>query len=206
MSKVLIIVDAQNDFCEGGSLGVSGSNDIFKYINTLKKDKNLFSHVILTKDWHPQKHVSFADTHEREPFTTIEINGKKQELWPVHCVAGSNGAQLSALLSLDNTEYVINKGIEIDVDSYSGFYSDKDGKVELRDKLLEFKAKEVYCVGLAFDFCVGSTAIDSKAFGFETFVIREGTKSVAQETALIMEEKLKLNKIPIISFESICSM
>lgn len=108
---------------------MSGSNEIFKYINTLKKDKNLFSHVILTKDWHPQKHVSFATTHGREPFTTIEINGKKQELWPDHCIADSNGAQLSTLLSLDNTDYVINKGMEVDVDSYSGFYTGKDGKV-----------------------------------------------------------------------------
>lgn len=104
MSRVLIVVDPQNDFCEGGSLGVSGSSDIFKYINALKKNKPFFSHVILTRDWHPKNHVSFASTHGKEPFTNIEIKGKKQELWPDHCVAESHGAQFSTLLSIDNTE------------------------------------------------------------------------------------------------------
>ena len=78
MSRALIIVDVQNDFCEGGSLGVTNSGDIFKYINTLKKRKDFFSHVILTKDWHPKNHVSFASRHEKQPFINIEINGKVQ--------------------------------------------------------------------------------------------------------------------------------
>lgn len=111
MSRVLIVVDTQNDFCEGGSLAVTSSSEIFQYINPLKKNKQFFSHVILTRDWHPKGHVSFASTHGKEPFTSIEINGKTQELWPDHCVAESNGAQFSPLLSVDNTDYIISKGI-----------------------------------------------------------------------------------------------
>jgi nicotinamidase/pyrazinamidase len=120
MSKILIIVDVQNDFCENGSLAVRGSNEIFPLINTLKKSA-LFSQVILTMDWHPQSHVSFASTHGREPFTSIEVNGEQQELWPDHCVAHSYGAQLSPLLELSGKEIYIKKGQLEHRDSYSGF-------------------------------------------------------------------------------------
>jgi nicotinamidase/pyrazinamidase len=97
MSKVLIIVDPQNDFCEGGSLAVPHSNDIFPVINKLRSNP-IFSHVIITQDWHPKKHVSFASTHKLQPLTNIIIGGKKQELWPDHCVAGTHGAKISPLL------------------------------------------------------------------------------------------------------------
>jgi nicotinamidase/pyrazinamidase len=97
MQKVLIIVDIQNDFCEGGSLATHDSGDIIPLINSLK-NQPIFSHVILTQDWHPTHHVSFASTHNLNPFTTIQVDGKKQELWPDHCVAGTPGAEFSPLL------------------------------------------------------------------------------------------------------------
>jgi nicotinamidase/pyrazinamidase len=99
MSKVLIIVDVQNDFCEGGSLAVNNSNEIIPIINKLKKNR-IFSHVILTQDWHPDCHISFASTHKLKPFTNISVNEKKQELWPKHCVSGTYGAQFSSLLEV----------------------------------------------------------------------------------------------------------
>jgi nicotinamidase/pyrazinamidase len=97
MTKALLIVDPQNDFCEGGSLAVKGSNEIFPIINQLKKLPQ-FKYVFISQDWHPAHHVSFASTHGLQPFTSITVNDKMQELWPDHCVAGSHGADFSPLL------------------------------------------------------------------------------------------------------------
>jgi len=110
MAKVLVIVDPQNDFCEGGSLAVRGSNEIFTYINSLK-NQEMFQHVIITRDWHPQGHISFANRHNKEPFTSLEMNGKVYELWPEHCVAGTKGAEFSPLLNRNGQEIIISKGI-----------------------------------------------------------------------------------------------
>lgn len=101
MSKALIIIDVQNDFCEGGSLAIHNSNEIFPIINHLKK-KKIFDHVFLSRDWHPAQHVSFAYVHGKEPFTTIKLKEKMQELWPVHCVEHTHGAQISHLLEIDS--------------------------------------------------------------------------------------------------------
>jgi len=148
-------------------------------INALKK-LTIFSHVILTHDWHPQGHVSFASTHGKKLFTSIDINGKKQELWPEHCVAHTKGAELSPLLERSNNEICIKKGEQKGLDSYSGFYIGHDQKVELKEILSHWETKEVYVCGLAFDFCVGQTAIDAAAFGFKTFIITDATKSVSK--------------------------
>lgn len=204
MSKALIIVDVQNDFCEGGSLEVPQSGEIFKFINQLKSNKGFFNHVLLTKDWHPETHVSFASRHEKEPFTNIEVDGKIQELWPDHCVANTYGAQLSPLLEIEPTDFVIQKGNELDFDSYSGFFEGRRG-VELRDKLKDLNIKEVYVCGLAFDYCVGSTALDAQKYGFDTYVIQEATRPVTKETADIMERKLIQNNVKLVSFDSIPS-
>ena len=126
MSKVLIIVDVQNDFCQGGSLAVPGSLEIIPVINRLKKNDSFFSHILLTKDWHPLQHVSFASTHNKRPFKSIEVNGKVQELWPDHCVAGTKGAELHPLLEVNSNDMIINKGGHIDYDSYSGFEWDAE--------------------------------------------------------------------------------
>lgn len=188
MPKVLIIVDTQNDFCEGGSLAVANSTEIFPIINRLKKS-SAFSHVILTQDWHPKGHVSFASTHHLQPFTTINIQGKNQELWPDHCVSGTYGAELSPLLEVKETDVIVKKGIFVNFDSYSGFFN--DGKeVYLQKKLEEFDTDEVVVCGLAFDFCVGSTALDAKKLGYKVTVIKEATKSVSPQTEEIMKKKL----------------
>jgi nicotinamidase-related amidase len=112
MSRALLIVDVQNDFCEGGSLGVSHSSEIFPYINTLKQHKEFFSHIVVTQDWHPQEHISFASRHHKPPFSNIKLPDKVQELWPDHCVANTHGAELSPLLHLDGSEIFIKKGTD----------------------------------------------------------------------------------------------
>ncbi len=111
MTKALIIVDVQNDFCEGGSLPVPRSQEIIPLINTLKKQHQFFDYVFLSRDWHPLNHVSFADTHSKQPFTVIKIGEKIQELWPVHCLANSYGAQLHPQLELEESDIIINKGV-----------------------------------------------------------------------------------------------
>jgi nicotinamidase-related amidase len=170
MQKILIIVDIQNDFCEGGSLATNDSNQVIPLINTLR-NQPIFSHIVLTQDWHPSDHVSFASTHKLEPFTKIDIEGKKQELWPDHCVAGSRGADFSPLLKVKKTDIIVKKGIYSHADSYSGFFD--DGKeIYLKRKLEEFGVKEIVICGLAFDFCVGSTALDAKKLGYDVTIVR----------------------------------
>ena len=192
-----MIVDVQYDFCEGGSLGVTGSPLIFPVINQLKKN-DFFSHVICTKDWHPPGHVSFASTHGKEPFTAIELPTGKQELWPDHCLQGTHGAELSKDLELDGKEVIIHKGFDKNRDSYSGFFEGEKG-VELREKLKELQVLEVFVCGLAFDYCVGSTALDAHKFGFKTCIIRDGTKSVAKDSEVAMHKRLADNKITIVT-------
>lgn len=116
----MIIVDPQNDFCEGGSLQVPNASAIFGPINEIKKKIN-FDNVIVTKDWHPENHVSFASTHNFNPFVTIEIEGQPQELWPDHCIQNTQGAEITPLLELTGEEVYVLKGTRENEDAYSGF-------------------------------------------------------------------------------------
>lgn len=199
--KALVIVDPQVDFCEGGSLAVPGSNTIFPPINALKKNKQ-FAAVYITKDWHPEDHISFAETHNMEPFQEIQVSYGKQMLWPVHCVANTHGAQPSALLEVDGSETTVLKGLDKDEDCYSGFGTAKNPS-ELNYLLKQNKTDEIYVVGLALDYCVGSTALDGAKNGYKTYVIAECTKPVAAETGESMIQRLKENNIQYISLEAL---
>jgi nicotinamidase/pyrazinamidase len=179
MSKdsVLIVIDVQNDFCPGGSLAVAGGNEIVPLVNALAQD---FSHVVMTQDWHPADHSSFASQHKgAAPFTNITMPYGPQTLWPDHCVIDSVGAEFHKALSLPRAELIIRKGFRRAIDSYSAFFeNDHKTPTGLGGYLKERGFAKVTLVGLAFDYCVRYSAEDAKALGFGVTVIERATRAI----------------------------
>ena len=173
----LLIIDCQNDFCDGGTLAVPQSSLIFPIINRLQK---LFKHVIASKDWHPADHISFASNHPGSKVgDLIEEQGEKHQLWPIHCVQYSYGAEFSPALDLGNIQTVIFKGTHSDLDSYSAFFDNAHLRsTGLTDYLRQCAISDVYIVGLAIEYCVKFTALDAAALGFNTTVIMDACKGV----------------------------
>ena len=179
MKSALVIVDVQNDFCEGGALEVKNSNSIIPIINNLA-NSDKFDLIIVTKDWHPKNHKSFASNHiNKNVYDVITLNGINQVLWPDHCVQKTKGAQLHKNLKLNRSYFTIKKGQNPEIDSYSGFY-DNDHKIStgLTEYLKKKKIIKVYIVGLATDYCVKFTALDSINEGFTTYLIKDAVKGV----------------------------
>ena len=174
---VLVVVDVQYDFLPGGSLAVADSDAIVPLINTLGKH---FTNVVLTQDWHPADHISFASQHAgKAAFETIELDYGTQVLWPDHCVWGTHGAQLSADLDLPQAQLIIRKGYNRAIDSYSGFQeADRQTLTGLAGYLVERDIGRLFVVGLATDYCVGWTAIDGAAAGFDVLVIEDATRAI----------------------------
>ncbi len=174
---VLIAVDVQNDFCPGGALAVPHGDEIVAPLNSLAMR---FAHVVLTQDWHPKGHVSFASSHPgRKPFEMIDLPYGPQVLWPDHCVQGTHGARVVDTLRIPHAELIIRKGFYPDTDSYSGFMeADRKRLTGLAGYLRERGFRTVYCAGLATDFCVSWTALDAKANGFDTFVIEDACRAI----------------------------
>lgn len=173
----LIVVDVQNDFLPGGALAVLGGDEIIGPINELARH---FSHVVLTQDWHPKKHISFASSHAgKAPFEMIELPYGSQVLWPDHCVQGSEGAGLSARLDIPHAGLILRKGLQAGIDSYSAFVeADRTTRTGLAGYLRERSIRRVFCVGLATDFCVSWTALDAKAAGFEAIIIEIACRAI----------------------------
>lgn len=186
--KTLIIVDIQNDFLEGGSLAVPNGNDVIPVLNEIQKDFDL---IVATQDWHPQNHKSFAAEHPgKNEFEVIDLNGLQQVLWPVHCVQGSFGAEFHKSLEMNSIEAIFRKGMDPEIDSYSGFYDNgKRKNTGLFGYLKDRKVSEVFVAGLAADFCVYFTANDAIDLGFKTTIIEEASKPINAENW----EKLKLD-------------
>ena len=174
---VLVVVDMQYDFLPGGSLAVGGGDEIVPLINTLGRH---FGNVVLTQDWHPADHVSFASQHDgKEPFETIELDYGTQVLWPDHCVWGTPGAELSRELALPHAQLIIRKGYNRLIDSYSGFQeADRQTLTGLAGYLNERDVGRLFLVGLATDFCVAWTAIDGAAAGYDVTVIEDATRAI----------------------------
>jgi nicotinamidase/pyrazinamidase len=173
----LIIIDVQNDFCPGGKLAVAGGNDIVPLINQLSEK---YDHVILTQDWHPHDHSSFASQHPNaEPFSQITMPYGPQTVWPDHCVIGSEGAHFHTALDMKKAELIIRKGFRKPIDSYSAFFeNDHKTPTGLGGYLKERGFQHITCVGLAFDYCVRYSAEDAKALGFEVTVIEAATRAI----------------------------
>ncbi len=175
--EVLIVTDPQLDFCPGGALAVPQGDQIVPAVNRLARR---FAHVILTQDWHPAGHLSFASAHPgRRPFETIEVEYGPQTLWPDHCVQGSQGAAFHPGLDIARVEMIIRKGYRADIDSYSAFReNDRKTPTGLAGYLRERGFERVTLCGLASDFCVFFSAIDAVAAGFATAVALDASRAI----------------------------
>jgi nicotinamidase/pyrazinamidase len=176
-NDVLLVIDVQNDFCPGGALAVGEGNAVVPVINALTER---FDHVVLTQDWHPASHSSFASVHPGSaPFETIAMQYGPQVLWPDHCVQGTAGAAFHAKLLVDRAELVIRKGFRGAIDSYSAFYeNDRQTPTGLAGYLRERGFKRVFLAGLATDYCVYYSAVDARREGFEAIVIESGCRAI----------------------------
>jgi nicotinamidase/pyrazinamidase len=179
--KALILVDIQNDFLPKGALAVPAGNEVIEIANQLMTLKGkVFQWVIATQDWHPHFHKSFASQHRaRLPGETIHLNGLSQVLWPDHCIQNTFGAEFANQLVTSKLDWVVKKGTDPEIDSYSGFFDNGHRKsTGLGEKLSELGVKEVYILGLATDYCVKYTALDAVALGFQTYLIEDGCRGV----------------------------
>ena len=174
---VLVVVDVQYDFLPGGSLAVAGGDEIVPLINKLAQK---FRNVVLTQDWHPADHISFASQHAgKAPFETIELDYGIQVLWPDHCVWQTRGAEISTDLDIPHAQLIIRKGYNRQIDSYSGFQeADRETLTGLAGYLNERDVGRLFVVGLATDFCVAWTALDGAAGGFDVTVIEDATRAI----------------------------
>ncbi|WP_151958673.1 bifunctional nicotinamidase/pyrazinamidase [Acinetobacter junii] len=175
--SVLIVVDVQNGFTPGGNLAVANADEIIPKINQLAQK---FEHIVLTQDWHPVQHISFADNHpNKKPFETIELDYGRQVLWPKHCVQGTHDAEFHPHLNIPTAQLIIRKGCHQNIDSYSAFMeADRKTLTGLNGYLREHQINTVYIVGIATDFCVAWTAIDAAELGFDTYVIEDACKAI----------------------------
>jgi nicotinamidase/pyrazinamidase len=178
--KALLLIDIQNDFLPGGALAVPGGDEILPVINQLQPHFDL---VVATQDWHPADHKSFAANHTgKNPFEVIDLQGLEQVLWPRHCVQGTPGAAFSPALELNRAEAIFRKGMNPEIDSYSGFYDNGHLKTTgLADYLRSKKVTQVFVAGLAGDYCVYFTAKDALLEGFKTFLIEDACRPISQE-------------------------
>ena len=173
----LVVIDLQNDFCPGGSLAVAGGDEIVPLVNRLVAEAD---HVIVTQDWHPAGHSSFASSHKgRQPFEQIEMPYGLQTLWPDHCIKGTSGADFHPGFDWTKAELVIRKGFDPAIDSYSGFFeNDRTTPTGLAGYLRERGIGKVELVGLATDYCVAFSALDAIGHGFETTVILDACRGI----------------------------
>jgi nicotinamidase/pyrazinamidase len=198
-SDALVVVDVQNDFCPGGALAVPKGDEVIPVVNRLAET---FEHVVLTQDWHPPGHLSFASTHPgRRPFETITVAYGSQVLWPDHCVQDSPGAQFHRALHIPHAALVLRKGIHRSIDSYSTFYeNDRQTPTGLLGYLRERGCTRVFLAGLAFDFCVRYSAEDAHREGLSVVVIEDACRSIDVDgSAMATRDSLAARDIRCIS-------
>jgi len=176
-TDALLIVDVQNDFCLGGALAVAGGDEVVPIVNALAAR---FDHVLLTQDWHPRRHISFASTHAgRQPYESIEVPYGPQTLWPDHCLQHTAGAAFHTALDVPRAELVLRKGFHQGIDSYSAFLeNDHRTSTGLAGYLRERGLTRLFLAGLAYDFCVRFSAVDGTELGFECIVVEDACRAV----------------------------
>ncbi|HEV2484445.1 MAG TPA: bifunctional nicotinamidase/pyrazinamidase [Terracidiphilus sp.] len=174
---VLIVIDVQNDFCAGGALAVADGDAVIAAIHRIAPR---FEHIILTQDWHPPRHSSFASSHPgKEPFEQIELSYGLQTLWPEHCIQGSKGAKFHPALHLPQAELLLRKGFNPRIDSYSAFFeNDRVTPTGLAGYLDERDLSRAFFAGLAYDYCVGYSALDARRLGLPAFVLRDACRAI----------------------------
>ncbi|ESW85070.1 MULTISPECIES: bifunctional nicotinamidase/pyrazinamidase [unclassified Mesorhizobium] len=175
--EALVVIDLQNDFCPGGALEVAGGDEIVPLVNDLIRRTE---HVLLTQDWHPAGHSSFASSHPgKHPFETIDVPYGHQTLWPDHCIQGSLGSDFHSGLAWSKAELVIRKGFRPAIDSYSAFFeNDRTTPTGLAGYLRDRNIETLTLVGLATDFCVAFSALDAVKLGFETSVRLDACRGI----------------------------
>lgn len=177
---VLLVVDVQNDFCPGGALGISGGDEVIAPIHRIAPR---FDHVVLSQDWHPKDHSSFATMHPgKQPFESFQMPYGEQTLWPPHCVQGSHGAEFHPALHLPQAELVLRKGFRRDVDSYSVFFeNDHETPTGLASYLRERGLTRIFLAGLAYDYCVAYSALDARRLNLPVVVVRDACRAIDME-------------------------
>ena len=187
-TDVLLVIDMQNDFCPGGNLAVPGGDEIVAKVNRIAHG---FAHVVLTQDWHPAGHSSFASSHPgKQPFEMIDMPYGPQTLWPDHCVQGTEGAAFHKGLDIPHAELIIRKGYAKAIDSYSAFFeNDHKTPTGLGGYLKERGFTQVTCVGLAFDFCVRFSAEDARTLGLDTEVIEAACRAIDMNGSAVATKK-----------------
>jgi len=174
---VLIVTDVQNDFCPGGALAVADGDAVIHAIHRVAPQ---FEHIILTQDWHPAQHTSFASAHPgKQPFEEVELDYGTQTLWPPHCIQNSKGAEFHPALHLPQAELILRKGFDPLIDSYSSFFeNDRVTHTGLAGYLHDRKLTRVFFSGLAYDFCVGYSALDARRIGLPAIVLRDTCRAI----------------------------
>ena len=174
---VLLVVDVQNDFCPGGALAVAEGDQVIEPIHRIAP---FFEHIVLTQDWHPAHHTSFAANHPgKQPFESIQLSYGEQTLWPVHCVQGTKGAEFHPALHLPQAEHIQHKGFEPEIDSYSAFYeNDRKTPTGLASYLRERGLGRIFLAGLAYDYCVAYSALDARRLDLEAIVVRDACRAI----------------------------
>ena len=182
-TDALLVIDLQNDFCPGGALAVTAGDSIVPTVNALAAR---FAHVVLTQDWHPCQHISFASAHrERRPYEILQTASGLQSLWPDHCLQGSHGAAFHPDLYVPHAELILRKGYRREIDSYSAFVeNDRTTPTGLAGYLRERGLRRLFLCGLAYDVCVRYSALDGKALGFEAIVLEDATRPVGLHSAV----------------------
>ena len=180
---LLLVIDVQNDFCTRGRLAVADGDDVVPIVNRLAQR---FNHIVLTQDWHPSGHSSFATSHPgRAAFESIEMPYGQQTLWPDHCVQGTPGAAFHPDLLTERAELIIRKGFRPGIDSYSAFFeNDRRTPTGLAGYLRERNLGRLFLVGLATDYCVNYSAIDARRHGFDVVVIESGCRAIDLQGSL----------------------
>ncbi|MGA2753314.1 MAG: bifunctional nicotinamidase/pyrazinamidase [Terracidiphilus sp.] len=174
---VLLVTDVQNDFCPGGALAVPRGDEIIAPIHRVAPR---FAHIVLIQDWHPANHSSFAASHPgKQPYDSVELHYGMQTLWPPHCVQGTRGAEFHPALQLTQAELILRKGFRPQIDSYSAFFeNDRTTPTGLTGYLKERGLTRVFLAGLAYDYCVGYSALDARRLGLPAFVLRDACRAI----------------------------
>lgn len=201
----LIVIDVQHDFLPGGALAVSDGDAVIAPVNALMQK---IDRVILTQDWHPAGHSSFASSHAgRQPFETVTMAYGEQTLWPEHCIQGSHGATFHEALDQDRAELILRKGFNPAIDSYSAFQeNDRVTTTGLDGYLRERGISRLVLAGLAFDYCVAWSALDAAARGYETLVVRDACRGIDLDGSMAAAENAMLEAgVQLVSMDEVAN-
>jgi nicotinamidase/pyrazinamidase len=205
-SDVLLVVDVQNDFCPGGALAVPHGDEV---IAPIRRAAERFEHIVLTQDWHTAHHASFAASHPgKNPFETIELAYGAQTLWPAHCVQGTRGAEFHPELQLTRAELILRKGFREGIDSYSAFFeNDRRTATGLAGYLRERGLTRVFLAGLAYDYCIGFSALDARRLGFDAIVLRDACRAIdLNGSAAAMEKEFESAGVGLLAVSELANL